>query len=47
VACELATGQHDGRFGPLDLDGELLVVDTTESIDVRGLVARVRAAAAT
>ena len=45
IAEELAAGEHDGRWGPLDLDGELLVVDTAETVDVPWLAAAALAAA--
>ena len=45
IAEELAAGEHDGRWGPLDLDGELLVVDTAEPVDVPWLAAAALAAA--
>lgn len=41
---DLVARYESGRNGPLDLDGELIELDTTEPADVEALAARVRAA---
>jgi len=40
VERELGAGEHDGRWRPLDLEGELLELDTTTFPNVGALAAR-------